>query len=789
MFYSLFGDFFSENGFSFRTLRIGYGEVVPGRSISGEPLKLDGILYENGFGDHADSFHVVTLPSSGQCFRAMAGLHDGNVTDPADVVLAVEDCRGNTLWQSGIVARSSGAISIDCPLHGARAFLLKTRSAKNSVHGANIDWCDLSVTLEDGTELPLNAPVRAADFLPSVRYNGVETPFSAIPDFSAEETAPDSRRLSFTFPDGLVRLNLFCRMYRDYPVAEWQCELENPGDEPSGILESFRSWNMAFPLGTEFARKEIVLRRLIGTQNCLSDFAKDDFILYPRFPFSQMSMESNEGRPSGTWLPFFGIDFDRMNGVMAGIGWTGTWRADFSLASGTFCASAGMSDMKFRLRPGEKVRMPSVLVYERNNQTVPDAQNMFRKFIKEYHSPRNSQGDILKVPAAFMAWGGSDSAHLAELANTVGREKLPYNLFWIDAGWYGPGNTDPKNWSPYVGDWRINPNFHPNGLKTVTDAAHKNGMRAMLWMEIERAVKGTPVQQEHPEYFLKSRSDTGSFLLNLAEKNAREWAFDTIAETLKQNGFDDLRLDFNMDPAPYWRENSEPDRLGILESGYISGLYRLLDDLHREFPDMLIDNCASGGRRIDFEMMSRSLTLWHSDTQCTSSMPHEINQIQAGNLSEWLPFHTNGVWIDPDDPYAFFSGSLCMPVSTDFDNGYAKFRDHYNFSGERLLLKTIRRVAELSEQRYFLLSAQSSRRDGIFAYECLDESGDHGVLVILRPRGASQKILLPLHGIDEGKLYSVEENGNRFDLPGETLACFESMQEERSCRILFFTRQ
>ena len=73
------------------------------------------------------------------------------------------------------------------------------------------------------------------------------------------------------------------------------------------------------------------------------------------------------------------------------------------------------------------------------------------------------------------------------------------------------------------------------------------------------------------------------------------------------------RQDFNIMPEPYWKTADTPDRIGMTEIGDIEGLYKMWDDLLAQHPGLRIDNCASGGRRLDIEMMSRSFSVWRTD--------------------------------------------------------------------------------------------------------------------------------------------------------------------------------
>ncbi len=115
--------------------------------------------------------------------------------------------------------------------------------------------------------------------------------------------------------------------------------------------------------------------------------------------------------------------------------------------------------------------------------------------------------------------------------------------------------------------------------------------------------------------------------MNLGDESAWNYCFDTLAELIEKLNLHYYRQDFNILPLPYWRKNDTQDRIGISEIKHIMGLYRLWDALLERFPHLMIDNCASGGRRIDIETLRRSVPLWRSDAQCPANYRCEIAQI------------------------------------------------------------------------------------------------------------------------------------------------------------------
>ncbi len=172
-------------------------------------------------------------------------------------------------------------------------------------------------------------------------------------------------------------------------------------------------------------------------------------------------------------------------------------------------------------------------------------------------------------------------------------------------------------------------------------------MKTVLWHEPERVTAGTWLWDKHPEWLLGS--DSGTRLLFLGNPHALQWAIDHFDKHITAQGVDLYRQDFNMDPLGCWRGGESADRQGMNENKDVTGYLAFWDGLRRRHPGMLIDSCASGGRRNDLETMRRAVPLLDSDYR------FEPVGTQGHNygISSWIPFHGTG--IRPDTPYAMRS--------------------------------------------------------------------------------------------------------------------------------------
>jgi alpha-galactosidase len=190
----------------------------------------------------------------------------------------------------------------------------------------------------------------------------------------------------------------------------------------------------------------------------------------------------------------------------------------------------------------------------------------------------------------------------------------------------------------------------------LSEAAHEAGMQFCLWFEPERVARESQIGREHAEFCLDRGQ--GDLLFDLGRPEAREFMIDLLSQAIAEHGVDIYREDFNIDPLAFWRSADEAEREGMSEIRFVEGLYAMWDELVARRPGLVIDNCASGGRRIDLETASRSYALWRSDFQDVGILarPNHLgeaaiaNQVQMAGLAQYVPFSTGALWAF--DPYS-----------------------------------------------------------------------------------------------------------------------------------------
>jgi alpha-galactosidase len=462
----------------------------------------------------------------------------------------------------------------------------------------------------------------------------------ALPAWERDGT-PGGARVTYADPETGLRVTVHIRRFDHFPGVDWVLEFENAGDADTPILER------VLPLDLRIAVPDRERVRLHHANGSLC--RRDDFLpqLTELRPGTEKRLAPIGGRPSNGVLPF--MNLQRAGGGMVfAVGWSGQWAAEFGRDGQAVRATAGMEHIRLRLRPGERIRTPRILALPWAGDDPIEGSNLLRRLLLAHYVPR-IDGEPVTPPVAqclqgyFYLTGRAGEEY--EMKALPKAARAGADAYWIDACWYGRGGE----WWQEVGSWTVNRDRFPNGLKPISDVAHERGMKFVLWFEPERVRPGSELHEDHPEFLLSCERDPDNFLLDLGNAEAREWITDRISRLIRENGVDVYRQDFNFDPLPYWQQADEPDRTGMAEIRHVEGHYAFWDELRRRHPGLWIDNCASGGRRIDLETLSRSLPLWPSDYFDVVGLRdgpglHVGTQCITSGLARWVPLFGGGLW-------------------------------------------------------------------------------------------------------------------------------------------------
>lgn len=702
--------------------------------------------------------------------------------------------------------------TLHAELNGASSFRLYMKDAAGGSCPA--DWLEPEIVYEDGSvEHPGERGEDLAELGIEFEYGGV--PFDPAV-WKHAVTGKDSRyHHVWVSPDGRLELRAEARIFEDFQVVEIIPSLAAAGKETTGLVENFhltfrkRIYGIPHCGGARYREKapllqpELILHRNYGSRSTGTDYLALETRMAGRHGMNEVVMDTDEGRSSAVWLPFFQIELPEDRRYDFAVFWPGAWESRIRFtAEDRFEATAGLHETRFVLHGGEEIRQPGIAVHYAAASEA-DCSNEFRRFMTAHHLPRDSRGGLLLPPAAMMFSGTMPNQMLQDYLRIVEKYDLPVEVFWADAGWYGADRKVPlelhqSDWGKSTGDWRVNQTIHPGGFRPVADELHRSGRRFLLWVEPERAHASAKIVRDHPEYFIPppSGSSSPNMMLNIGDETVRKYITETVAGLIGSEGVDCYREDFNLNTLPYWREmdSKTPCRTGIAESRFITGFLKFWQDLRRDYPDMLIDNCASGGRRIDMDTLAMSIPLWRSDFLCFTDIGYlpEANQIHFDGLSRWFPFHTCGTFLRGKDDYAFFSGALGSLLLDLCDRlAFQPKEDAIDFVWLRGRLKTALRMRKYLTGNYYRLTEHPEDFRNFYAMELNDPAEQSGYAAVFRRECTPDPEICPgLREIDEAADYEVEnQHGERETVSGKQLADWNFvLPEPRSCQILFFRR-
>lgn len=735
------------------------------RTYDGQALNISGTTYTRGLYCHAVSRILVRLPVAAKSFSAEFGIDSipPITSGGRGSVVATVIVNGQERFNSGVRHEGMPAVPVHVDLDGALEFIIAVSDGGDGISCDVADWAEAKVQLADGTELWLGD---------MELIDAGEEPFSTEPPFSfTYDGRPfsDIRRTwqvnrtsqqldacraqhEVTYADPKTGLVVLCRgiEWLDYPTVEWTLYFENSfSDEDTPVIEDIRA------LDAEFCPRQtgdFVLHHARGAQISASDFEPLATILGPR---STIQLSGGQGQPTAKDLSYFNLEYPGNRGIVMAVGWPGQWSSEWMRqddGSGVR-VMAGQELTHVRLHAGEAVRSPLIAVQFWQGGDWIRAQNIWRRWMLDHNVPRPGGKPLqpMLFGCSFMQFAqGSTSTSTTEIdyIDRYDQQKLNVDCWWTDAGWYPCGKD--IGW-PKTGTWEVNTNRFPKGLREISDHAHAKNLKTLLWFEPERVARETWLAETHPDWILGDLN-TGYGLLNEGNPAAVAWLLDHVDQLMTAEGIDYYREDFNIEPLRFWREQDTVDRQGITEIRHVEGHLAYWDALAERRPGLLIDSCASGGRRNDLETMRRAVPLWRNDWRNTAASM----QAHSYGLALWLPL--SGTGLGPGSftagknsptPYDFYSCMLPF-LSFQWD---VRLQDA-DFDLQRRLIANYRQVAKYYWGDYYPLCAYSLAEDQWMAWQYhMPETGDGMVQAFRRldsPYLASQ---YRLRGLEDDAQY------------------------------------
>jgi alpha-galactosidase len=327
---------------------------------------------------------------------------------------------------------------------------------------------------------------------------------------------------------------------------------------------------------------------------------------------------------------------------------------------------AGINPFEFnwRLEPGGTFGAPEALhAYSGNGLRALSHQ--WHDFIRDRISPERFRH--APRPTYLNTWEAAyfdvDEAKVLSLADTA--KQIGVDMLVLDDGWFDGRDDDTSS----LGDWRADPVRFPNGIPALAAQLKAKGLKFGIWFEPEMVNPKSQLYAAHPDWILHVPARTPSrgrhqLTLDLSRADVQDYLFGVIDAVLSCGDVDYVKWDMNRTMTEVGSAGLPKARQPETAHRYMLGLYALLDRLMAAYPDVLFENCASGGNRFDLGMLSYMPQGWISD------MCDPVGRLAIiGGASHLFPLDVMAAYIGPSPNHQngrvsslrtrFLAGAFC----------------------------------------------------------------------------------------------------------------------------------
>ena len=278
-------------------------------------------------------------------------------------------------------------------------------------------------------------------------------------------------------------------------------------------------------------------------------------------------------------------------------------------------AAMGIHPENFRwpLEPGEEFQAPEcVLVY--SDEGLGKMTRTFHDLYRDHLLPEKWKDR--ERPVLVNNWEATMMDFTTDVLLEFAQEaaKLGIDMLVMDDGWFGQRDNDDCG----LGDWYINEKKLPGGLKRLSEEVNKLGLKFGIWIEPEMISEDSDLYRAHPDWAFQLKGRTPGnwrhqLVLDLTRDEVFEAVYGQIYASLSTGNIAYVKWDMNRPLCDVGNLVLPAGRQGEIAHRYVLAVYRMQQRLMEDFPDILFENCSSGGARFDPGMLSFSPQIWTSD--------------------------------------------------------------------------------------------------------------------------------------------------------------------------------
>ena len=490
---------------------------------------------------------------------------------------------------------------------------------------------------------------------------------------------------------------------------------------------------------------------------------------------------SSRGRSTELYSPWFALFNDTLGtGYAAQLAWSGNWAMSFERAPGSAMATIEESTLNVVLRvqfdgdgalalqPGVPFKLPEVAftaaALAPGAGDLDDLTNRLHRYQRQYviaHNPANTP-PLVQFNSWYPYQGKVNVEELMRCADTAAT--LGAEAFVLDAGWY-----NKKDWSRELGDYEADKTAFPHGIEELAAHVRERGMKFGLWTEIENVGVDSETFHRHPEWCLQYQNKPilggPRCQLNFALPEVRHWADSVVDRLIRDYQLEWIKIDYNISAGSDFDAPLGPEG-GVLANHH-AHYYEWLDALRRRHPELVVENCSSGGLRFDLGLVRHTNTTWLSDMVAT--LPSL--QLGYGCTVEFAPEVCNHWMVGDDDighvnlskPAGWWDFMFRVPMNGQLGLSSRVFEwspellDHARRNVQ--LYKRIRTVIQTADVYHLTPQPAHNKPAGWMAIEYATPDAQRAVLMAYRLQYGEETRTFPLRGLASEADYEVSEDG------------------------------
>lgn len=462
------------------------------------------------------------------------------------------------------------------------------------------------------------------------------------------------------------------------------------------MLESFEMGNVT-PFEEGLAPDTLLVHRLRSKwshEGRLVTETVEDLQLEPSWSTWSVGVERFGQRgsmPVMKYFPFVAVE-DSKNHVLWGaqLAHEASWQMEVYRQDDGLHISGGLADREFghwmkKIGGGESFETPKAIL----SVCTGDIDMLCHRLVcagEKYVD--NGPADEQELPIIFneycTTWGCPSQENIAGILDAIRDRGLDY--FVIDCGWF---KEDGVPWDISMGDYNVSETLFPDGLEKTVERIKEAGMRPGIWFEIDNVGRASKAY-ENTDHLLRRDGYTlttySRRFWDMQDAWVKEYLREKVIGTLRRYGFGYMKMDYN-DTIGIGCD--DPDSLGEGLRRNMEASVDFVRQVKEEIPDIVLENCSSGGHKLEPLMMGICSMASFSDAHETEEIP-----IVAANLHRAILPRQSQIWavIRKDDSlkrigYSIantFLGRMCLSgdvteLSADqwdvIDRGIAFYRE------------------------------------------------------------------------------------------------------------------